>query len=169
MSTTLRRAAVVASLAVVAALGTAVLAVGGPANAAPTVAARPSITSVSFTGTAGPNVASPVITLRGTSFGATAPAGTVNNVTSCGTYVKNGNVYGSSVYFTANKNFEAGFSDASGADCIGITVVAWHDTKVVLKFGTSYGGFAHWYLNNGDGFAISINTALWGGSVAGLT
>jgi len=66
-------------------------------------------------------------------------------------------------------NFEAGYSNSSGADCIGITVVSWSPTKVVLKFGNSYGSFAHWYLSNDDGYALSIKTALWGGTVSGLS
>ena len=65
------------------------------ASAARASAPRPSIASVSFTGTHGPGMASPVITITGTNFGATAPAGTSDNTTSCGAYTANGKVYGS--------------------------------------------------------------------------
>src|SRR5260370_20290069 len=58
---------------------------------------------------------------------------------------------------------------SSGADCIGIIVASWSTTKVVLKFGNSYGSFAHWSLTNGDGYALSIKTALRGGAVSGLS
>ena len=54
-------------------------------------------------------------------------------------------------------------------NCVGIIVVSWSSTKVVLKFGNAYGTFAHWYLTNGDGYAISIKTAIWGGTVSGLS
>ena len=69
------------------------------------------------------------------------------------------------LYFTAN--FEAGFSNSGAADCAGITVVSWSPAKVALKFGNAYGTFDHWYLTNGDGYAISIKTAIWGAPSAG--
>ena len=138
------------------------------ASAARASAPRPSIFSVSFSGTHGPGVASPTITITGTQFGASAPAGTSDNTTSCGAYTANGKVYGSKLYFTDDANFEAGFSNSGGADCVGIIVVSWSPTKVVLQFGNAYGTFDHWYLSNGDGYALSVKTALWGGTVSGL-
>jgi hypothetical protein len=139
------------------------------ASAARASAPQPSIASVSFTGTHGPGVASPVITITGTNFGATAPAGTSDNTTSCGIYTANGKVYGSKLYFTDDANFEAGFSNSGGANCVGIIVMSWSPTKVVLAFGNAYGTFDHWYLTNGDGYALSVKTALWGGTVSGLS
>jgi hypothetical protein len=138
-------------------------------SAAPTSAPRPSISSVSFSGTPGPGVASPTITITGSNFGATAPAGTSNNTTGCGPYTANGEVYGGKLYFTDDANFEAGYGNSSGADCIGIIVASWSPTKVVLQFGNAYGTFAHWYLTNGDGYALSLKSALWGGTVSGLS
>ena len=158
--------------AVLAAATAAVALAATPAltaSAARAPAPRPSIASVSFNGAHGPGVASPVITITGSHFGATAPAGTSDATTSCGTYSANGKVYGGKLYFTDDANFEAGYSNSAGADCIGIIVVSWSATKVVLKFGNSYGSFAHWYLSNGDGFAVSIKTAIGGGAVSGLT
>ena len=162
-----RPAAAVAAAAALAALAVATIpsAAAGTARAT----ARPSITAISFTGAHGPGVASPTVTVTGTRFGATAPPGTPNGTTSCGTYTANGDVYGSKLYFTANAHFEAGYSTPASADCIGIIVVSWSATKVVLKFGNSYGSFDHWYLSNGDGFAVSIKTAIGGGTVSGLT
>jgi hypothetical protein len=140
------------------------------ASAAPAVSApRPGISSVSFTGTHGPGVASPTITITGSRFGTTAPAGTSDNTTGCGPYTANGEVYGSKLYFTDDANFEAGFSNSSGADCVGVIVVSWSSTKVVLKFGNAYGTFDHWYLTNGDGYALSVKSAIWGGTVSGLS
>jgi len=159
--------------AVLAAAATAAVVLGtlpaSGASAALAAATRPSITSVSFSGTHGPGMASPTITINGSHLGATAPAGTSDGTTSCGTYAANGDVYGSKLYFTDDANFEAGYSNSSGADCIGIIVVSWSSTKVVLKFGNSYGSFAHWYLTNGDGYALSVKAALWGGAVSGLS
>jgi hypothetical protein len=137
------------------------------APAAPVV--QPNITSVSFSGPSGPGVGSPTITVTGNNFGTAAPRGTSDSVTGCGTYTANGKVYGSKLYFTANANFEAGYSNANGPNCIGIIVKSWSQNRVVLKFGNAYGGFAHWYLNNGDPYAISVKTALWGGLVSGLS
>jgi hypothetical protein len=155
---------------IAAALVTGTLATGalfgGIVGAA---APQPFITSVTFSGQAGPNVASPTITLIGTHFGANPPAGTSDATTSCGTYANNGNVYGSKLYFEDDNFFEAGFNNSLGATCIGIIVDSWSSTKVVLHFGNAYGGFDHWYLSNGDGFAISVKTAIFGGAVSGLS
>jgi len=132
-------------------------------------APQPSITSVSLTGTAGSGVASPTITITGTHFGAARPAGTSDNSTSCGPYTANGDVYGSKLYFVDDTNFEAGYSNSSGAACIGIIVKSWSQTQVVLQFGNAYGTFDHWYLSNGDGYAISVKQGIYGGTVSGLS
>jgi hypothetical protein len=155
----LAKGAVVTGAALATVLGTAVAA----------SASQPNITSVSFTGASGPGVPSPTITITGAGFGATAPKGTADNTTSCGAYSANGKVYGTKLYFLDDANFEAGYSDSSGANCIGIIVVSWSPGKVVLKFGNAYGTFARWYLANGDGYALSIKNALWGGTVTGLS
>ncbi|MEU8974569.1 hypothetical protein AB0D11_35790 [Streptomyces monashensis] len=145
-------------------------ATAAPAQASTAAAvAQPSIGSVSFSGPHGPGVASPTITVNGSGFGTAAPAGTNNDVTSCGTYSNNGNSYGNQLYFLDDTNFEAGYGDGNGANCIGITVVSWSPNQVVLRFGSSYGSFAHWYLSNGDSFALSVNSGLFGGTVSGLS
>jgi hypothetical protein len=166
-------AATGALLASLSGFGTANAATRAPAVPGTTVAASasspPGISSVSFAGTAGPGVASPAVTLTGSGFGATAPKGTSDNSTGCGPYTANGDVYGNKLYVVDDGNFEAGFSDSNGPNCIGIKVVSWSPTKVVLQFGNAYGTFAHWYLSNGDGYAISIKNAIWGGTVSGLS
>jgi hypothetical protein len=139
---------------------------GGIVGAA---APQPFINSVTFSGQAGPNLPSPTITIIGTHFGNNPPAGTPNGTTSCGTYANNGDVYGSKLYFEDDNFFEAGFSNTQGANCIGIIVDSWTSTKVVLHFGNAYGGFDHWYLSNGDGYAISVKTAIFGGVASGLS
>jgi hypothetical protein len=158
---------------IVAVLGAAAPLASSSAQASPrqtaTAAQQPSVTSVSFSGTAGPGVASPTITITGSHFGATAPTGTSDNTTSCGPYVANGDVYRSKLYFVDDGNFEAGYSTTTGANCVGVIVVSWSQTTVVLQFGNAYGTFDHWYLTNGDGYAISIKAAIFGGNISGLT
>jgi hypothetical protein len=151
----------------VVAIAVAVVTLLGSATAA-SAAARPEITSVTFSGLAGSGMPSPTVTVHGSLFG-TQPTSTANNVTSCGTYTQNGRVFKGRFYFVGSGNFEAGYSNASGADCIGLAVSSWTATQIVFKFGHAYGSFAHWYLSNGDGFALSVKTTLWGGSVSGLT
>jgi len=129
---------------------------------------RPGISSVSFSGVAGAGKASPTITITGSHFGV-APSGTSDNSTSCGGYTANGDVYGTKLYFVDSGNFEAGHSDSTGADCVGVIVDSWTTSQIVLSFGNAYGSFAHWYLSNGDGFAISVKGTLWDGSVSGLS
>ena len=131
--------------------------------------ARPFIQSVTFSGTGGSGQPSPTITITGSHFGLTAPTGNSNNSTGCGPYTANGNVYGAKLYFEDNTNFEAGFGTPPGADCVGVVVVSWAPTRVVLQFGNAYGTFDHWYLSNGDGYALSLKTALFGGTVSGLS
>ena len=69
----------------------------------------------------------------------------------------------SKLAFTGDANFEAGSSNSGGAGCAGITVVSWSSTKVVPNLGNAYGTFDHRYLTHGDGYAISIKTAIWEG------
>lgn len=154
-----KRAAVTTGLAVAVVCGSAVAA----------SAAQPGITSVTFSGVHGPGVASPTVTITGSGFGAKPPKGTDDSVTTCGTYTNNGKVYNASLYFMDDNNFEAGYNDATGANCVGVIVKSWSPTQVVLSFGSAYGSFAHWYLTNGDGYALSIKHALWGGTVSGLS
>jgi hypothetical protein len=68
------KAAILTAATAVIALATVPAFAASAAATSP--AQRPSITSVSFSGTAGPGVASPTITITGTHFGARAPLGT---------------------------------------------------------------------------------------------
>ncbi|OIK06355.1 hypothetical protein BIV23_08160 [Streptomyces monashensis] len=70
--------------------------------------------------------------------------------------------YGNRLHFLDDTNFEAGYRDGNGANCIGITVVSWSANQVALRFGSSYGSFVHWYLSNGGGFALSVDNGLFG-------
>jgi hypothetical protein len=130
--------------------------------------ARPSVSSVGFSGYYGTGVSSPTITIDGSGFGGAAPAGASDDNNSCGGYTDNGSVFLDQLYFLDDSNFEAGYSNVEGADCLGIKVVSWSDTQVVLQFGSAYASWARWYLENGDGYAISIEGSLYGGTVSGL-
>ena len=143
--------------------------VAGTADAAAaSPATSPTISSVSFGGTAGSGKASPTITIDGSGFGS-EPLGVPDNVTSCGTYTDNGDVYENELSFLDVSNFRAGYSDNSGASCIGIKVQSWSNNQVVLQFGNAYGTFQHWYLSNGDSYDVYIWGYGWGGLVSGLS
>jgi hypothetical protein len=156
----------IAASAVTLAAGVAA-ASAGPAAA--DSATRPSITSVVFDGYGGNGQSSPYVILYGSGFGASAPAGSSDNTNSCGTYTADGNVYGNQLYFLDDNNFEAGYSDSNGDDCVGVSVYSWSDSEVILYFGNAYASYQHWYLSNGDGFAVSVKGGIFGGTVSGLS
>ena len=160
----LRLATSVLALAASLAAATAATAT----NASASSATRPSITTVRFTGNAGSGQESPYVVIDGSGFGSTYPSGTSDDSTGCGTYTNNGYVFGNRLYFTDDTNFEAGYSDSNGADCVGMTVFSWSDTEIVLVFGNAYGTYQHWYLANGDGYAVSVEGGIYGGTVNGL-
>jgi hypothetical protein len=115
-------------------------------------ASGPVITKVTFTG----DTAQPTVTVTGSRFGA-KPAGTPDGTTGCGTYKKNGDLYGpSNLWFDDVGNFVAGQGTPPSGACIGIVVTKWSATKVVMHFGKAYDTFAHWYITAGDSYAISL-------------
>lgn len=146
------------------------LAVGGATAVGTVTPASASAFSVSLSGIAGPGVVTkPIVTMIGT-FAATPPTGTTDNNTRCGEYTANGDVYGKRLYFVDHGNFEAGYSTRKFADCIGLIILSWARTKVVLQFGEAYGLFAHhWYLSNGDSYTIDLYGHIWDGTVSGLS
>ncbi len=169
-----RRPQLLTAFVALAAVGGLVGALAGTAGATtkPSTSASggpAKILSVSFSGIQGASKAAPTITVTGTNFGASAPAGTSDNSNPCGNYTANGDVYGSELYFSENKNFVAGYSYSGGVACMGIIVRSWSNSKVVLQFGNAYDTGTHWYLRNGYGYAISIKSGIWGGKVAGLS
>ena len=152
------------------ALGMTSVAVLGTATAASAVTpAQTTITAVTFSGTQGSGVASPTVTITGSHFGVAPPVGTSDNATFCGDYSANGSVFGNKLYFMDDNNFEAGYGTSPSGNCVGIIIDSWGPKQIVLSFGNAYGSFAHWYLSNGDGFAISIKNGIFGGTVSGLS
>jgi hypothetical protein len=134
----------------------------------------PSITSVSFAGYA----SSPTVTVTGTGFGASPPAGSDNSVTACGEYTNNGSDYGTEFGFTDNTEYppdppwQAGYGTPPNGSCIGIRVQSWSDTSVVFDFGglgAAYDSFDHWFLTNGDSFTLVLKGTSFTGTVGGLS
>jgi hypothetical protein len=121
------------------------------------------ITGVAFSG----SPAAPTITITGSHFG-TAPAGSSNEVTSCGDYgTENGDGFGNRLWFLDDTNdWQAGFGTPPNANCIGIKIVSWTSKKAVLQFGVAYGSFDHWTADPGDNFVIKLKNFYWGGVVA---
>jgi hypothetical protein len=147
-----------------ATLAASVLVVMLTAVAAASASSGYPITSVVWTG----SPAAPTVTIHGSGFGSTAPAGSSDSVTSCGTYgAANGDAYGNSLWYLDTTNdWQAGFGTPPNANCIGITVVSWSKTQVVLQFGIAYGSFDHWTADAGDNFVIKLKKLYWGGVIA---
>ncbi len=115
-------------------------------------AAGPKITKVSFAG----DTAKPVVTITGHRFGS-KPAAFSDNSTSCGQYTKNGADFGpSNLWFEDVGNFLAGQGTPPNGSCIGIRLKSWSSTKVVMRFGSAYDSFDHWFITAGDSFVLSL-------------
>ena len=123
--------------------------------------AAPSISAVQFTG----DTTSNTITITGSGFGSTPPAGSSDNVTGCGTYTNNGEDYGTNLFFQTS-TFEAGAGTPPSGSCVGLIVDSWSDGQVVLTFGNAYNTFGGWDIATGDGFTMNVEGATFNGSVA---
>jgi len=160
---------------------------GGPTTANPpntttTTTApsnEPTITSVSTTGT----VANPTITITGSGFGAAPsadPAGAVSSLANCPASPGPGPAgfdYGNSLYVSdtnANGGFTAGQYTTSGeaqADCVGLVIVSYTDTQMVLKYGNVYDQNIPnnmYVLSNGDPLKVVVKGATVSSTVTGL-
>jgi hypothetical protein len=120
------------------------------------------ISGVSFTGTS----AAPTVTVSGAGFGANAPAGQLDNATTCGPYTSNGDVYGNNLWFIDNGNFAAGIGTPPKASCIGITIQSWSDSQVSYQFGNAYNSFDHWYITSGDQYTLAVDGVPYSGTVS---
>jgi hypothetical protein len=118
------------------------------------------VTAVGFTG----GRAVPVVTVTGYSFGA-EPVGASDNVTSCGGYSNNGNLYGTSFSFTDIGNFAADTGAPPNGACVGIIVLSWTQSQIVFRFGNAYDTFDHWYITAGDAFAVVVKGYDFSGTV----
>jgi len=138
----------------------------------------PVITSIAFSGSNGccPG-SSPTVTVTGSGFGTSPPAGSDNSVTDCGSYTNNGSDYGNAFNTTDshpndNQPWTAGSGTPPGGSCVGLRVSTWSDTSVVFDFGgtgSAYDSFANWYLANGDTFTLALEGASFTTTVSGLS
>ncbi len=138
-------------------------AAGGQPAAAPT--ASPIITGITFNG----SVSSPTITVTGTGFGKTPPEGTSDANTGCGDHRRgNGDVYGTNGlwFLDDTKVWQAGYSNSSGGNCIGLIIESWTTTQVMFGFGVAYDSFDHWYAAFGDHYVIDLKGWYEGGLVS---
>jgi len=107
------------------------------------------------------------VTVTGHGFGATPPAGTSNNSTSCGNYTNNGEDYGASnLQFVDTGNFEAGGGVPPSGDCVGLIVQSWSTDQVVFQFGNAYHGYDRWYITAGDQYTVSLSNLHYAGTVS---
>src|SRR5579875_811650 len=111
---------------------------GASARPVPPAFAETSVSSVSFSGPAGPGGGSPTIVITGTHLGTVPPTGTSDDDTSCGPYPANGEVFTDRLYFAGDGDFVAGYSnDNTGrAACIGLVVQSWSPQQFVLQLAT---------------------------------
>ncbi len=139
----------------------------------------PTITSVATTGT----VADPTITITGTGFGTAPPADPatdVSHLANCPASPAGGSPgfdYGNSLYVSdpkANGGFTAGQYTTTGeaqADCVGLVIVSYADTQIVLKFGNLYDQNIPnnmYVLSNGDPLKVVVKGATFSTTVTGL-
>jgi hypothetical protein len=139
----------------------ATLAIEVPASAS----SSPVIGGVVFAG--GSSSSSPIVTVSGQEFGQSPPTGYDDTNTSCGSYMNNGDVYGSGFNFTDNTNqWSAGGGIPLNGNCVGLVVQSWSTSKVVFAFGSSYGSFDHWTADLGDNFTLTLEGATATGPVS---
>ncbi len=139
----------------------------------------PTITSVATAGT----VANPTITITGSGFGSAPsanPASDVSHLANCPTSPGAGPPgfdYGNSLYVAdtkANGGFTAGQYTTTGeaqADCVGLVIVSYTDTQIVLKYGNVYDQNLPknmYVLSNGDPLKVVVKGATASTTVAGL-
>lgn len=128
--------------------------IAGPANPV-------TVTSVKFSG----RPKHPKITIKGKGFG-TKPAGLSDNTTSCGTYKKNGDDFGSGLSFTDVGKFGGGSGTPPSGSCIGLIVTKWTATTIVFHFGDAYDTFGSWIVAPGDQFQIAFGGTETSGAIA---
>jgi len=159
---------------------------GGPTTTIPSTTTTttiptnaPTITSVTTTGT----VSNPTITINGAGFGTVPsadPAGDVSHIANCPASPGTGPPgfdYGNNLYVSdtkANGGFTAGQYTTTGeaqADCVGLVIVSYTDTQIVLGFGNVYNQNLPnnmYVLSNGDPLKVVVKGATFSTTVTGL-
>jgi hypothetical protein len=117
----------------------------------------PRITAVKFTGTS----SDPTLTLTGTNFETTPPAGTPIGCGSGDT----GDDYGATgLWFNDSTG---GWTAGQAGDCIGLVIQTWSNTSVVFTFGNEYSGFSP--VTNGDAYTVQAEAKSFSATVSGLS
>jgi hypothetical protein len=115
----------------------------------------PKITSVVFTGTPG----EPTVTINGSSLGATPPANPPEPL-SCVPGDTSFD-YGTSLMFNDSTR---GWTAGQTGDCIGLRVISYTSTRVVLQFGADYVNFGQ--VTAGDAYKLTLWSITHKGTVA---
>jgi streptogramin lyase len=119
------------------------------------VTAVPTISSVSFQGTE----ASPTIVINGTNFGTEAALGPANPP-GCINLSPTGYDFGTNLWI---QDVTANWLAGRGQACVGLTVVSYSDTQIVLTPGSLYSSYG-WYP--GDSFTMVVLGSSYSGTVA---
>ena len=117
------------------------------------VTGPPTITSVSFTGTA----AHPTVTISGSNLG-TEPPGSPAGCSTTGD-----NFPGTSLTFN---DTTGGWGAGTGGDCIGLVVSSYSSSQVVYQFGSGYDVYGT--ANDGDAFSLTVQGVTYSGTVTYL-
>ncbi len=107
----------------------------------------------------------PQVTVKGLGFGSNPPTGYSANDTACGDYSDNGDWYANNLAFDDISEFwQAGQGTAaSNANCVGIIIDSWSNTKIVFQFGDAYGSNG-WFVDSGDQFTLQVNNFAYASS-----
>jgi hypothetical protein len=126
--------------------------------APPAHAAGTTVSNVLIFGFTGPTAE---VAITGSGFGS-APPPSYPTAGGCGT----GSNYASNLYLQdLTRGWEAGHSTPGvDADCVGLVISSWSDTKVVFGFGSDYNTNS-WVLYPGDSYALHVLSAVVTGTV----
>jgi hypothetical protein len=115
------------------------------------VTAGPTISSVSFTGSA----SNPTVTISGSNLGS-EPGGSPAGCSTTGD-----NFPGTSLTFG---DTTGGWGAGTGGDCIGLVVSSYTSSQVVYQFGSGYSVYGT--ANSGDAYSLTVQGVTFSGTVA---
>ena len=162
-----RTTAVMLTAAATAAVGLATV----PALASAAPAATPVITSVTFSSGSAQGSPTPLVTIKGSGFGhlpQPVPSGNPQDYLGSGCFGVtpgyDGLDFGSSLWFSDNGLFQAGFGRSSGGNCIGLVIWKYSSTQIQYGFGVVYGGTLQ--IHSGDSYTVNVRGVRKSGTVA---
>jgi hypothetical protein len=160
------KAAIAAAAAATVALGLATV----PALASAALAATPVITSVIFSSGSAQGSPTPLVTINGSGFGhlpQPVPSGNPQDYLGSGCFGVtpgyDGLDFGSSLWFSDNGLFQAGFGQSSGGNCIGLVIWKYSSTQIQYGFGVVYGGTLQ--IHSGDSYTVNVRGVRESGTV----